>query len=184
MTWAAMLFAAALLILPDRPRVRLQAATPVFRATPTHDDPLALASGLEVFAACLSAGMAIGSAAAAAAPAAPRPLAGTLRRAAELLALGAPASSAWAGRGGSQIDALLRLARRSSASGSALAQGVGELAQQARAQADDAAEAASGRASVLIAGPLGLCYLPAFVCLGIVPMIAGLATDVLKAGGL
>jgi hypothetical protein len=27
----------------------------------------------------------------------------------------------------------------------------------------------------LIAGPLGLCFLPAFVCLGVVPVIAGLA---------
>ncbi|HTY29142.1 MAG TPA: type II secretion system F family protein, partial [Mycobacterium sp.] len=29
-----------------------------------------------------------------------------------------------------------------------------------------------------IAGPLGLCFLPAFVCLGIVPVVAGLADDV------
>ncbi len=27
--------------------------------------------------------------------------------------------------------------------------------------------------AVLIAGPLGLCFLPAFVCLGIVPVVAG-----------
>ena len=40
----------------------------------------------------------------------------------------------------------------------------------------------AGRASVLIAGPLGLCYLPAFLCLGIVPVVAGLASDVLQAG--
>lgn len=34
----------------------------------------------------------------------------------------------------------------------------------------------------MIAGPLGLCYLPAFVCLGIVPVVAGLAGDVLGSG--
>jgi hypothetical protein len=35
---------------------------------------------------------------------------------------------------------------------------------------------------VVIAGPLGLCFLPAFVCLGLIPVIAGLATDVLGSG--
>jgi hypothetical protein len=35
---------------------------------------------------------------------------------------------------------------------------------------------------VLVAGPLGLCHLPAFVCLGIVPIVAGLAGDVLRSG--
>ena len=45
-----------------------------------------------------------------------------------------------------------------------------------------AADARAQRASVLIAGPLGLCYLPAFVCLGIVPIVAGLAGDVLRSG--
>jgi hypothetical protein len=44
------------------------------------------------------------------------------------------------------------------------------------------AGAAAQRASVLIAGPLGLCYLPTFLCLGIVPVVAGLAGDVLGPG--
>ena len=57
-----------------------------------------------------------------------------------------------------------------------------ELADQSRHEAADAASAAAERASVLIAGPLGLCYLPAFVCLGIVPVVAGLAGDVLGSG--
>jgi hypothetical protein len=35
---------------------------------------------------------------------------------------------------------------------------------------------------VLIAGPLGLCHLPMFLCLGIVPVVAGLAGDVLGPG--
>jgi glycerate 2-kinase len=44
------------------------------------------------------------------------------------------------------------------------------------------AGAAAQRASVLIAGPLGLCYLPTFLCLGIVAVVAGLAGDVLGPG--
>ncbi|MCF1815802.1 type II secretion system F family protein, partial [Mycobacterium intracellulare subsp. intracellulare] len=80
------------------------------------------------------------------------------------------------------IEALLRLARRSASSGAALADGVAELADQSRHDAAHAATAAAERAGVLIAGPLGLCFLPAFVCLGIVPVVAGLAGDVLQSG--
>jgi pilus assembly protein TadC len=80
------------------------------------------------------------------------------------------------------MTALLRLARRSASSGTALAQGVADLADQSRLDAGDAAQAATERASVLIAGPLGLCYLPAFLCLGIVPVVVGLAGDVLRSG--
>jgi pilus assembly protein TadC len=87
-----------------------------------------------------------------------------------------------AGPADNDADALLRLARRSASSGAALAQGVAELADHSRHEAADAASAAAERASVLIAGPLGLCYLPAFVCLGIVPVVAGLAGDVLGSG--
>jgi len=76
----------------------------------------------------------------------------------------------------------MRLARRSAASGSAFASGVADLAEQSRRDAIHAAQSAAERASVLIAGPLGLCFLPAFVCLGIVPVVAGLAGDVFTAG--
>jgi pilus assembly protein TadC len=58
------------------------------------------------------------------------------------------------------------------------------LAVQSRLDAAVTAGAAAERASVLIAGPLGMCYLPAFLCLGIVPVVAGLAGDVLSSGVL
>jgi pilus assembly protein TadC len=149
-------------------------------------DPLAMASSLDVLAACLSSGMTVAGAAAAAAWSAPGPLAKVLLRAADLLAMGADPARAWADPATDDVvvAALVRLARRSAASGTALAQGVTELAEQARHDADDAATTASERASVLIAGPLGLCYLPAFLCLGIVPVVAGLAGDVLSTGVL
>ena len=53
-----------------------------------------------------------------------------------------------------------------------------------RQDAGHAAVAAAERAGVLIAGPLGLCFLPAFVCLGIVPVVAGLAGDIFGGGVL
>jgi hypothetical protein len=33
---------------------------------------------------------------------------------------------------------------------------------------------------VLVAAPLGLCFLPAFVCLGIIPTVVGIAGAVLS----
>jgi pilus assembly protein TadC len=148
-------------------------------------DTLAAASTFDVFAACLTSGMAVSSAASAAASSAPRELAAVLGRAADMLALGADPAAAWSNSElpfDSPCDALLRLARRSANSGAALAQGVADLADQSRHDAASAADARAQRASVLIAGPLGLCYLPAFVCLGIVPIVAGLAGDVLRSG--
>jgi pilus assembly protein TadC len=191
---AAMLLAAALLSGGRPSTVRARAAmAPRATRTPRQSvrgpDPLAVASSLDVLAVCLAAGMAVSTAAAATAPSAPPLLARILRRAADLLALGADPAVAWSAPPGlpsgsvdAQTDALLRLARRSSVSGVALAEAVAALASQCRQDAAHTAAAAAERAAVLIAGPLGLCFLPAFVCLGIVPVVAGLAGDLLQSG--
>lgn len=196
MNLVAVLLAAALWIGPGPTLTRRRAGTPLrggrARGTAARTggpDPLAVASCLDVLAVCLGAGMAVSTAAAAAAPSAPPQLARVLRRAADLLALGADPAVAWAipsdlpaSPDDTHVDALLRLARRSASSGAALAGGVAELADQSRHDAAHAATAAAERAGVLIAGPLGLCFLPAFVCLGIVPVVAGLAGEVLQSG--
>ena len=125
------------------------------------------------------------AAAAATATCAPPQLGALLRRAADLLAMGADPDTAWHAREGVEPDgceALSRLARRSASSGSALAHGIAELAEQSRQNARHTAAAAAERAGVLMAGPLGLCFLPAFICLGIVPVVAGLAGDIFGAG--
>lgn len=198
MNAAAVMLAAALWVGPGPSVMRARAGLPprahrrcqaVSGRPRNAHDPLAVAAALDVLAVCLEAGMAVSTAAAATAPSAPPQLAGVLRRAAHLLALGADPAVAWsippdrsAGAPAAHIDALLRLARRSASSGSALARGVAELAEQSRQDATHAATTAAERAGVLIAGPLGLCFLPAFVCLGIVPVVAGLAGDVLQSG--
>ena len=190
MTTAALLLAVALLLdsVPRHRRLRVDTAR--VRRPATHDagrqsDPLAIASAFDVLSVCLSAGMAMSAAAAATATSAPPRLGALLRRAADLLALGADPDTVWRTGGGDRDDAyeaLTRLARRSASSGSALAQGIADLAEQSRQDADHGATAAAERAGVLIAGPLGLCFLPAFVCLGIMPVVAGLAGDILGSG--
>lgn len=187
MTVAALLVAAAVLIATG-PRRVTRRAKGVRRAVargPVGDsgrDPFAVASALDVMAVCLSAGMTVAAAAAATADFAPPSLALVLRRASDLLGLGARPETAWRiSDGDEDCIALARLARRSAESGSALAQGIAELAEKQRRDATHAAAAAAERAGVLIAGPLGLCFLPAFVCLGIVPVVAGLAGEIFGA---
>lgn len=189
MTAAALALAVALLVNPTAAASRWRIGGRSVRPAPEPlgpDDPLAVASGLDVLSVCLAAGMSVSAAARATAASAPPALAAPLRRAADLLALGADSATAWAARPGEVTDehcvALLRLARRSAASGAALAGGVTELAEQSRQAAVHRAEATAERAAVVIAGPLGLCFLPAFVCLGVVPVVAGLAGEVLGSG--
>ncbi|MFE2993522.1 type II secretion system F family protein [Nocardia sp. NPDC059246] len=192
---AAVLAAIAVLMLPGRTGAvrrlrRLQDPVhgnplpqPEFRAEP---DPLGVASALDLLAACLRAGLPTAAAAAAVASEAPDPLASALRRVADLLALGADPATAWeqatAGSAEETVTALARLARRSARSGTGLATAVAELAERRRGELEDVAAARAERAGVLIGGPLGLCFLPAFLCLGIVPVVIGLAGRVLEGG--
>ncbi|MGC4933436.1 type II secretion system F family protein [Gordonia sp. DT30] len=161
------------------------------------DDPFAVAAALDLLAVCLRAGLPVVAAIRVAAPSAPPSLARPMTAAAELLELGADAERAWASAssdlgsrrrfGKARPDTgcfadLAMLARRSARAGSALAGGVDELAEHVRRSAHDDALARAERAGVMVSGPLGLCFLPAFICLGIVPVVIGLAAQTL--GGL
>ncbi|NKY84390.1 type II secretion system F family protein [Nocardia veterana] len=190
---ALVVSAAALCVLPGRhtPSARLRAARGG-RAQPLRvteqrvGDPLAVASALDLLSACLRAGLPTATAARAVAPVAPEPFRSALSRAADLLALGADPVTAWERAAqeapAPEMQSLARLVRRSARSGAALTGAVTELAGQCRSAVEDAAAARAERAGVLISGPLGLCFLPAFVCLGIVPVVAGLAGPVLGGG--
>lgn len=99
-----------------------------------------------------------------------------LRDTADLLALGGDPVDAWAlALECPETAGLARGARRTARSGAALAGVARALAADARARTGEAAEARAQRASVLISGPLALCFLPAFLCLGVVPIVLGLA---------
>jgi len=141
-------------------------------------DPLALAGTWDLLAACLRSGLPVPSAVRAVAIDLPDDAQLAMRRTAELLALGADPVDAWApALACPRTAGLARGARRTARSGAALADVAATQAAAVRDGAGDAAEAAAQRAGVLVTGPLGLCFLPAFVCLGIVPVVAGLATQ-------
>jgi Flp pilus assembly protein TadB len=144
------------------------------------DEPFAAAASYELFAVCLRSGLPVGTAARVVSESAPPALRRTLAEAADLLALGADPLRAWTVTDDTDpaAQALAAMARRSARAGSSPVRGLGELAENQRAQAQDHAAAAAERAGVAISGPLGLCFLPAFVCLGIVPVVIGLAGPV------
>ncbi|MBD0323907.1 MAG: type II secretion system F family protein [Aldersonia sp.] len=148
-----------------------------------RDDPMAVATAFDLLAGCLRAGLPMAAGAAAVSHSAPAPLNESLRRAADLLVLGADPEMAWRDAADDPAtESLARMARRSARSGASLARAMDELAEQQRRSEEDAAAARAERAGVLISGPLGLCFLPAFVCLGIVPVVIGLAGRVLGGG--
>ena len=103
-----------------------------------------------------------------------------LLRVAGLLRLGADAAQAW--QVADHDPVLVRVAataRRSATSGTRLAAGFERLAIDLREEIRADAQARAHRVGVLAAAPLGLCFLPAFVCLGIIPIIVGIAGAVL-----
>jgi pilus assembly protein TadC len=144
-------------------------------------EPLRLAGAWDLLAACLHAGLPVATATRTVAERLPGPDGGVLRRVAELLASGADAAQAWEPALANPGTApLARAARRTARSGAAMAGAVSELAAQVRAGAADLAEERAQRAGVLITGPLGLCFLPAFFCLGVLPVVIGLAERLIQ----
>jgi hypothetical protein len=171
---AAVLVAGAGLALGLLARSRL--ARPAARPT----DGVALAAAWELLDVCLRAGMPVAAALAASAAALDGPAGAALRRVAGLLQLGATAGDAWsAAHDVPGLTAVARAATRSAGTGAALAQVAASEAARVRAELVDTAQARAQRAGVLVAGPLGLCFLPAFLALGIAPVVIGLAGEAL-----
>ncbi|WP_017972901.1 type II secretion system F family protein [Actinopolyspora halophila] len=98
-----------------------------------------------------------------------------LREVACALELGTDSESAWEpALRHSETAELARAARRSARSGSGLARVADELAVRAREEVREDATARAGRVEVWVSAPLGLCFLPAFFCLGVLPVVLGM----------
>jgi pilus assembly protein TadC len=133
-------------------------------------------AALDVLAACLFAGSSLDHALTAVAEAFGGGVQATLAPIARLAAWGAPVETAWA-----QCLALPRWAPvaraviRASYSGATLADVLTQQAVEYRRALRSGAAARAQRAGVSAVLPLGLCFLPAFVLAGIVPVVAGFA---------
>jgi pilus assembly protein TadC len=96
------------------------------------------------------------------------------------LRAGAPPGDAWAYLGdGDAARRVVRAAQRSGHSGAALAGSLTRVADDLRADVVAATEARARTAGVLVVLPLGLCFLPAFVLTGLVPVVVGVVGGVL-----
>ncbi len=132
----------------------------------------------DLLAATLAAGVpierAVGVIARAVGGPAGEALAGVVRR----QELGEPAHTAWARLDSLPgVGAIARTVARSVAGGAPLADVLGQLARDLRVAAHAEALADVRAVSVRAVLPLGLCLLPAFVLLGVVPIVGGLLPD-------
>ncbi|SCG18855.1 type II secretion system F family protein [Micromonospora echinofusca] len=134
----------------------------------------------DLLAAAMRAGAPVDRSVLAVAGALDGPLADRLARVGRLLRLGGGPEEAWAPLAAVPgADRLTAAVLRSANSGAALAGALTRLADDLRADRATAAEAAARRAGVLIVLPLGLCFLPAFILAGLVPVIVAVLGDVL-----
>lgn len=135
---------------------------------------------LDLGAAVLRGGAPVSVALEQAAPAAGGPLANSLSQIARLLRLGAAPVEAWRTvPDDARLASLAAVSLRSATSGIRLAGAWEQLAGELRAERRAQALAKAHRAGVFAMAPLGLCFLPAFVCLGVIPDVLGVVRGAL-----
>ncbi|WP_371406649.1 type II secretion system F family protein [Kribbella sp. NBC_00662] len=167
--WGAIPAAIALYAVPRALSGLEPAATKQRSAQIARDLPLAI----DLLTACLRASRPPQHALTLVADALPGPLADLFTKIAHHLTLGADPSTAWAYlRTEPSCAPMARAITRSLRSGAPLSKTLEHLADETRRShhhtADQQARATESRAAL----PLGLCFLPAFVFLSIVPTIA------------
>jgi Flp pilus assembly protein TadB len=134
----------------------------------------------DLLAATLAAGVPLERAVRVVAAAVDGPLGRMLDDVAASLSLGAPPAEAWAPvERAPPLRPLARAAARSASSGAGLGAILTGVADDLRAQVHADGQAAARRAGVHVVGPLTLCFLPAFVVLGVLPLIVGLLAGAL-----
>ncbi|WP_306332728.1 type II secretion system F family protein [Streptomyces sp. KL118A] len=142
-----------------------------------HQLPLAA----DLLAACIASGANPMAAAHAVGESLQGPVGARLSRGAAEVRLGGDPAAAW--RHLSAVPGaapLARLLERAGDSGAPTAAPVARLAADARATRARAATAGARRAAVLMTAPVGLCFLPAFVAVGVLPVVMGLAEGLLS----
>lgn len=149
-------------------------AEPRASAQERHRLALQLPHSLDLLAAVLAAGLPLRSAVDMVATVAEAPTATLLRDVCAQVDIGIPESRAWR----SLIDhpvwgGVARDIARSSDSGTALAQVLSVHARDARSRRRLLLQGQAHRAGVHAVLPLVCCYLPAFILVGVVPIIAG-----------
>lgn len=137
----------------------------------------AVATTLETIAACLDAGLPVEAAMPASAPSGElnNRVHQSMMRTSALLRLGADAAVAWQPVADQPpMAGFAHAACRSADGGLRLASAARETAAELRRSCRAQATARAARAGVMMTAPLALCFLPAFICLGLAPTVIGL----------
>ncbi|MEV5972971.1 type II secretion system F family protein [Streptomyces sp. NPDC051921] len=134
----------------------------------------------DLLAACASAGAGPGESAEAVGRSLGGPIGERLIRTAAELRLGGEPAEVWRRFGDIPgAEGLARCLERAASSGAPAAEAVARHAEALRAARARAAAARAQRAEVLITAPVGLCFLPAFLAVGVAPVVIGLASGLL-----
>jgi pilus assembly protein TadC len=135
---------------------------------------------LDLLAACVSAGATLSGALPAVAGSFDPPTRDLLHGVARLTALGADPPAAWAALLADPAwSAAARAVVRAQESGAAIAETLNRIADERRRELRSDAHAAAARAGVRAVLPLGVCFLPAFVLVGVVPVAVGFARSLI-----
>lgn len=138
----------------------------------------------DLLAACITAGASPVVAAQAVGEALSGPVGERLAKGAAEARLGGEPAEAWRALATLPgAGALARLLERADESGVPAAAPVARLAAEARAEWGRSATERARRAAVLVTAPVGLCFLPAFIAVGVLPVVIGLADGLLGGGG-
>ncbi|MGW3248590.1 type II secretion system F family protein [Streptomyces sp. NPDC001070] len=133
----------------------------------------------DLMAACVAAGAGPREAAEAVGPSLGGPLGEALIRAAAELRLGGDPGECWGRLDGLGSRELARCMERATTTGVPPVEEIARLAAACRAEHARSGAARARRAGVLITAPLGLCFLPAFLLVGVAPVVMGLAGAIL-----
>jgi Flp pilus assembly protein TadB len=130
---------------------------------------------VDLIAGCLAAGASMSDALDAAAVAADPVMQAACKSVAAALRSGAPPEEAWqAWLDDSWLASVARTAVRTAASGAAAAEDLRRTSTRLRDRRRAAAQHRVRQAAVWLVVPLGLCFLPAFVLVAVVPLVIGL----------
>ncbi|UBU13808.1 type II secretion system F family protein [Nonomuraea gerenzanensis] len=148
-----------------------------------HPDHRRIATDLpfaaDLMTACLRAGRPVSAATEITANAIAGPVGERLTWVSTQLRLGADPDPTWASLAKDPaMGQLSRAMSRAAQSGAPVADVLTRLADDARDAARAESVAAARSVGVKAVAPLGLCFLPAFVLLGIIPVVAGLASAI------
>ncbi|MGD6744713.1 type II secretion system F family protein [Streptomyces sp. BH106] len=133
----------------------------------------------DLLASCLAAGAGPVEAARAVGEALGGPVGRGLERGAAQVRLGSELGVAWRElEAVPGADGLVRLLERAGESGAPAAAPVARFATECRAERGRRATTVARRAAVAITAPVGLCFLPAFLVVGVVPVVIGLGGGV------